>query len=193
LWLLAVSAFLLALFFTPLLQFTNEYLRDERHYDGAGVALFNTLTGIPGAIGIIVGGRLADVHGRRIIGAIGLACGTALGVAQFVAAGVAMWVWSSIGSVLGAAVVPALGVYGPELFPTALRGRANAIIGLLGRLGSVVGLITIGVVSDHHTFGFAFTLVAVGPVLLAVLVLAAYPETAHRSLEDINPEDAESG
>jgi hypothetical protein len=30
---------------------------------------------------------------------------------------------------------------------------------------------------------------AAGPMALAVLVLVAYPETARRPLEDLNPED----
>jgi hypothetical protein len=30
---------------------------------------------------------------------------------------------------------------------------------------------------------------AAGPLLLAVLVVAAYPETAGRELEELNPED----
>ena len=35
----------------------------------------------------------------------------------------------------------------------------------------------------------AMPVVAIGPALLAVLILVAYPETAHRELEDLNPED----
>ena len=33
------------------------------------------------------------------------------------------------------------------------------------------------------------SILAAGPLLLAVLVLAAYPETAGKELEDLNPED----
>jgi hypothetical protein len=33
-------------------------------------------------------------------------------------------------------------------------------------------------------------IVAVGPALLTVLILVAYPETAHLALEELNPEDA---
>jgi hypothetical protein len=32
---------------------------------------------------------------------------------------------------------------------------------------------------------------ALGPVLVALLVAFKYPETAHRDLEDLNPEDAQ--
>jgi len=91
---------------------------------------------------------------------------------------------------VGAMVVPALGVYGPELFPTSLRGRANGIIAILGVTGSVIGLTTAGYLSDRwHGLGPALAVLSVGPLLMAALVLVAYPETAHRELEDLNPED----
>jgi MFS family permease len=91
---------------------------------------------------------------------------------------------------IGAATVPALGVYGPELFPTSLRGRANGIIAILGVTGSVIGLLLAGFLSDRwNGLGPALALLSIGPALMAVLVLVAYPETAHRELEELNPED----
>jgi MFS family permease len=190
LWLLAGSAFLLAVFFTPASQFVNEFLRDERGFSASRIALFTVLTNTPGAIGIVVGGRLADVHGRRGIGAFALIAGVGATVAMYIAVGWPLWAWSTVGAIVGAATVPALGVYGPELFPTGLRGRANATLGVVGRLGSVVGLVAVGFISSRHGFGPAMTLVAVGPLALAVIVVTLYPETAHRELEDLNPEDA---
>jgi len=193
LWLLAVSAFLAALCFAPSLQFTNEFLRDTRGFSGARIALFTTVTTIPAALGIIVGGRIADVRGRRLVASVALIAAAIATVFSFATGGWPLWVWTTIAGIVAAATVPALEVYGPELFPTSLRGRANAILGLVGRAGSVVGLIAVGVLSDRHGFGTAFSVVAIGPVLLAVLVIAAYPETARRSLEDLNPEDDTSG
>jgi predicted MFS family arabinose efflux permease len=192
LWLLAGSAFLLAIFFTPASQFTNEFLRDDRGFNGARIALFTVLTSIPGGIGIVVGGRLAE-RGRRGVGAVATVVGVGATVAMFVTRGWPLWAWSAFGSVIGSATIPALGVYGPELFPTSLRGKANAILGVAGRVGSVIGLVVVGLVSNAHGFGPALGIVAVGPAILAVLILVAYPETAHRVLEDLNPEDAADG
>ena len=152
-------------------------------------ALFSLLTGTPGGLGVVVGGRLADVYGRRIVGAIAVVVGVATTVAVFAVAGWPLSAWSAIGSLFGAATVPALGVYGPELFPTSLRGRANGVLGVLGRAGSVIGLLFVGYVSARHGFGVAFALLAIGPAALAVLVFTRYPETAHQALEDLNPED----
>lgn len=188
--LLAASAFLLSLFTAPASQFQNEFLRDERGFSAAGIAAFTILTNTPGGIGIVVGGRLADVRGRRIVGAVGLVGGVGATVLMYLSEGPGIYVWSVIGAIVGAATVPALGVYGPELFPTSLRGRANGVIGLCGVLGASAGLLAAGTLSDHFGgLGPALSLLAAGPAVLVALVLLAYPETAHRELEDINPED----
>jgi MFS family permease len=191
LWLLATSTFLLALFTVPASQFQNEFLRDERGFSAARISLFTVLTATPASIGIVVGGRLADVRGRRLVGAIGILGGVGFTVAMFASHGWPLWGWSVVASVIGGATVPALGVYGPELFPTSLRGKANGLIFTLGRVGSIVGLVAVGVLSDRFgTLPPAFALMALGPLALAVLILVAYPETAGRELEELNPEDA---
>jgi MFS family permease len=189
-WLLAVSALLLNLFTAPASQLMNEFLRDERGFSAARISLFTICTNTPGAIGIIVGGRLADVRGRRLVGAISVTGGVGLTVAMVLSGGWPMWALSVGGAVIGAATVPALGVYGPELFPTALRGRANGIIAILGVAGSVIGLLVAGALSDRwNGLGPALAVLSIGPALMALLVLTAYPETAHRELEELNPED----
>lgn len=189
-WLLAVSALLLSLFTAPASQLLNEFLRDEEGFSGGRIALFSILTNTPGGIGLVVGGRLADTRGRRLVGAVGVIGGTLLTVAMVLLGGWPMWVLSVGAAIVGAMVVPALGVYGPELFPTSLRGRANGIIAILGVTGSVIGLTTAGYLSDRWDgLGPALALLSVGPLLMAVLVLVAYPETAHRELEELNPED----
>jgi MFS family permease len=119
-----------------------------------------------------------------------VAGGVALTVAMVLSGGWTMWALSVLGAVVGAATVPALGVYGPELFPTSLRGRANGVISILGVTGSVIGLLVAGSLSDRWGgLGPALAVLSVGPALMAVLVLVAYPETAHRELEELNPED----
>ncbi len=188
--LLAGSAFLLSLFTAPASQFQNEFLRDERGFSAAGISAFTILTNTPGGIGIVIGGRLADIRGRRLIGAIGLVGGVGATVLMYLSGGTGIYVWSVIGAILGAMTVPALGVYGPELFPTSLRGKANGLIGVCGVLGASAGLLAAGVLSDRFGgLGPALAVLAIGPAILVALVLVAYPETAHRELEDINPED----
>jgi MFS family permease len=101
-----------------------------------------------------------------------------------------IWLWSVLGAVIGGATLPALGVYGPELFPTGVRARANGLIALAAVVGSSIGLVTAGVLSDElGGLAPALAILAIGPALLAALVLLRYPETARLELEDLNPED----
>jgi MFS family permease len=188
--LLAASGLLANLFVAPNSQFSNQFLRTERGYSGGLIGLLSVTTGTPGAVGIVVGGRLADVRGRRLVAAVALAAGTLFSAAVYFASGWAIWMLSLFGTMISDASIPALGVYGPELFPTGLRGRANGAVAVASLAGSAVGLAAVGVMADRFgRIGPAMAVAAVGPLLLAVLVLAAYPETAGRELEDINPED----
>ena len=190
LWLLAGSAFLANVFVAPSSQFTNRFLKHERHYSGGAIGLLSVGTGTPGVLGIIIGGRLADTRGRRGVGAFSLVAGTAMSVAFYFVRGWGLWIVGLTGSIVGDLAIPALAVYGPELFPTALRGRANGIITIVSLVGSVVGLIAAGTMSDGFgSIGPAMSVLAVGPMLFALLVVLAYPETAGLELEQLNPED----
>jgi MFS family permease len=187
-FLIGGSATLLSLFAAPAAQFQNEFLRNERGFSGAQIAVFITLTSIPGAIGIIVGGRLAE-SGRKVVGATATFVGVGMTVLQYWSFGALIYVFSTLGSIVGAAAVPALGVYGAELFPTEARGAANGGIGFASRIGSVTGLVIAGELGDRIGLSRALTYLAFGPFILTILILVAYPETAHRELEDLNPED----
>jgi MFS family permease len=188
--LLAVSGFLLALFGAPASQFQNEFLRDERGFSAAAITVFTIATVTPAAIGIVVGGHLADVRGRRGVGAVGIVGGTVLTVAMFAASGWPMWVWSALGSVIAGLVVPAMGVYRPELFPTSLRGKSAGAIDAITLAGSATGLVLVGQLADWWgNFARPIALVSLASLTVAVLVVTRYPETARRSLEDLNPED----
>jgi putative MFS transporter len=191
LWLLGGSALLFGLFSTPAFQFQNEYLRDERGFSALSLSLFTVATGLPGGIGLIVGGQLADRHGRRAVGAVAAVAGVGLTTVMFLVSGWPLWGASVAASVFGAAAIPAIGVYGPELFPTAVRGRANALLSGLGRVGGVVGLVAAGWLADRNgALGPGLALLAVGPLVVAFLIATRYPETAHQELEALNPEDA---
>ncbi len=190
--LLAASALCFDLFVTPASAFLNDFLRTDRGFAPWQISVFTILTNTPGGIGIVVGGRLADARGRRLIGAIGLGAGVAFTVLMYVATNWTIWLWSILGSVIGAMAVPALAVYGPELFPTDARGRANGVINVARAAGAAAGAFLAGVLADRLAGGLpqAITLLAIGPVIVVGLVLCLYPETAARELEDLNPEDA---
>ena len=192
--LLAASGILVNLFVAPSSQFGNQFLRDERGFSGGRIGLLSVTIGTPAVIGIIAGGRIADVRGRRVVAAVALVAGTLCTIGYFYSRGWSMWLVATMGTVISAAAIPALGVYGPELFPTGLRGRANGLVAVSSLVGSAAGLILCGVLSDHFgRIAPAMSILAIGPLLLAVLVVAAYPETAGKELEDLNPEDRPLG
>jgi len=69
-------------------------------------------------------------------------------------------------------------------------GAANGLISAAAVSGTVIGLLVAGVLHDRWGgLGKPLLLLSLGPVLMAVLVLVAYPETSRRELEQLNPED----
>jgi MFS family permease len=181
---------LLNLLAAPAGFYANRYLTTEHGFSAFGITLFAFVTGGPSIIGVVVGGRLADTRGRRPVGAVAVAVSAVTTALLYLSSGALLWIWGLIGAVIGAAALPALGVYGPELFPTGLRGRAGGIVALTGLVGSAAGLLIAGFLADElGSLGPAIAPLALGPLMVAVLVLVAYPETAGRALEDLNPED----
>jgi predicted MFS family arabinose efflux permease len=71
--------------------FQNRYLKDERGYSAALVALFTIVTSSPATFGLIIGGRVADERGRRILGATLVPIGAFLLALSFSTSGATMW------------------------------------------------------------------------------------------------------
>ena len=187
---LCVGLALLNVFVAPASQLQNRYLKKERGYSGGGITLFTLCTNTPGGIGVAIGGKLADARGRRVVGAVAVAALGIFTTASFFASGPWLWLWAALGAIIGSATIPSLSVYLPELFPTALRGKANGVISTVAVMGSAVGLITVGILADRWgRVGPGLALMCVGPLLVAALVLLKFPETAHMELEDLNPQD----
>ena len=188
--LLAVAGFLGAIFAAPAHQLLNDFLKDERGFSAADISSFRLATSLPGAFGIIIGGRLAEVWGRRSVGGVAVFLSTLLAVGVYNSDGGLMWLGAAGFIIFSAASVP-LGVYGPELFPTQLRGRANAVITTVTVMGSATGLVLAGQLDESlGGLGQGMALLAIGPVIVVGLIILLYPETVDRELEDINPEDA---
>ena len=188
--LLGVSLFLLAMFAAPASGFQNEFLREERNFTGTDITIFTLVTSTPIGIGVLVGGYLAESWGRRPVAAIGLVAAAIGTVLSFIVAGPAMWAAKLVGNIVGAIAVPAMAVYGPELFGTHNRSRANALIVTVGVVGSAVGLVAVGALSDlWDNLGAPIALMGLGPLIVAALVLLRFPETAGLDLEELNPED----
>jgi MFS family permease len=187
---LAAVAVLSNLFIAPASLFQNDYLEDVRGYSAALIAAFTLATATPAAIGLIVGGRVADISGRRRVIAVCLPVAAALLVLSFSVGGPPMWLAASLGGIVGAIAFPALAVYRNELFPTGSRSLASALITAAALLGGIVGLVVTGELLDRgSSHGAVLGGLASAQLAVVTIVLLWYPETAHRELEDLNPID----
>lgn len=186
---LGFAAFLLSAFAAPASTLQTTFLSQERGFSGTSITLFKTFTGTPVGIGLLIAGRLADTKGRKVVGAFGLIAGVTFTALEFTDSGWRLWMWGLLGTVIGAAAIPALGVYGPEMFSTRSRSRANAALVVVATAGSALGLFFASWSLDRNSFGVTFAILAIAPISVAIVLLLFFPETANRTLEELNPED----
>lgn len=184
-----VAAFLISMFIASASVYFVNYLRDEHNYDALMVSVFTIVTAMPAGLGLIIGGRVADQRGRRLVGAFSLAIGTLLVVVAFSTAGPTMWISQIIGGFFLGISYPALGVYRGEMFPTAHRSAGAATVTACGLIGGSLGLIAAGqLLARGWSYGEVMAALALAPLLVMVIVLTKFPETVHRELEDITPD-----
>ena len=187
---LAGAAFFGNLFVAPASFFQNRYLEEVRGYTGGGIALFTIATATPAGVGILIGGRLADLYGRRILGSVSLVVGTFVFLLSFSVGGWPMWVTALIGGTIIGISVPALGVYRAELFPTGGRSLAGFFITVAALVSGSLAILATGALLDRGFSHFeVLGVFALGQLVVAAIVMLAFPESAHRELEDLNPED----
>jgi MFS family permease len=188
---IAVVAICANFFVAPASGFQNRYLDEVRGFDASTIALFTLITATPAALGLVVGGKLADIRGRRHLIAVTIPIATILVLGSFVVGGAPMWLAAFGGGFVGGIAYPALAVYRAELFPTGNRGRAAGLLTVAALLGGIGGLQVVGRLLDRgSSYGEVIGLVSLGQIVVVLVVLFKFPETAHRSLEELNPEDA---
>ena len=73
-------------------------------------------------------------------------------------------------------------IYVPELFPTSIRGFANAIFVFVGAIGSILAPIVDEALGDNYTriSFYAYS----GLIIILALLICTLPETRNRSFED---------
>ncbi|MFM8775903.1 MAG: MFS transporter [Actinomycetota bacterium] len=170
--------------------FQIRYLRDVRDYSAIMITAFTLVTGTPASIGLLIGGRVADSRGRRVLSAITFPLGALLLAGAFSTSGQLLWLASvSGGSCLGEAY-PAMAVYRGEMFPTLHRSFASGVIMTSSLIGGSVGRVGAGdFLNREFSYGSVLTTLAIGPIVAGLLVIATFPESAHRELEELNPQD----
>ena len=189
--LLAGLGFMSNVFSAPSAQLTNRFLEHERGFSGSSVAGFKAITnGIPGLIGILLAGKLAESRGRRPVAIVGLLIGTGLSMVFFLSSGPILWIASSIGIIAGASGTLSVGTMDAELFATEVRGTANGILLICSVLGSVTGFLLTSLLRDQiGSLGGAIAVCGIAPIIAAVFLLPRLPESSGRSLDDVSPSE----
>lgn len=188
--LIASAAFLGAIYLSPASQFRNEFLRDDLGFSATDVSTFQLLVSLPATMAVPIGGMMADRFGRRWYGASALALSVIFSAVSYQSTGWVLWVTGGLGVCLAAAAVPALRGYQTELFPTRARGRVGGMLDVLSQAGSALGLVVVGQLATRWAdLGDAIGVLVVAPLLVAALIIVAFPETAQRELEEFNPGD----
>lgn len=182
-WPMAGLSFAVAAFTGPAAGFINPRLINELAWGQGSASLLLVLASTPAVLlGLLGGGRAADVIGRRPTELVAAAVGIAGGIAVYFSE--EGWV-IGLGvflSVFGAsAFAPAFTAQRSELFPTATRATAGAWLvnaGILGGLaGFVAGRFAIG------AWGVPVTIAGLAGLLaLSTSLLALLPETKGSNL-----------
>ncbi len=186
-WLLALFSFLVASFSVIVVTFALERLVNDLGWTATQASLVMLLGGTAGGIGFFAGGRMADSLGRKATINISLLLGLIGGLGfywledpRLVVPAVAV---SSFGSF---AAIPAVGAQRNELFPTDLRANAVQWLNSVGVIGSIAGL-AVGTVTIEQ-YGLPATVAMLGGgILLAILVMAAVPETLGSQITHHSP------
>jgi len=193
--LLAVIGFLTSMFSAPSAQLTNRYLADERGFSASGIAALRGVTnGVPGILGILLAGRIAETRGRRPVAVVSLLAGTLLTMAFFLVGGPLLWVASTLAIIAAASSTLTIGTMDAELFPTEVRGSSNGLMLVASVAGSAVGLLAAGwLAGPLGGLGRAIALCGLGPLVAALFLIRRLPESAHRALDEVSPSEVESG
>ncbi|CAF1518619.1 unnamed protein product [Rotaria sp. Silwood1] len=89
---------------------------------------------------------------------------------------------SQLGKLSVSSTISVSWIYVPELFPTAMRGLANAVFVFLGSFGSILAPIVDEALGDKYV-RISFYVYS-GLIIILVLIICTLPETQNRSFDD---------
>lgn len=139
-----------------------------------------------GIIGNVVGGRLGDRGGRRLVGVLSFASFPAASWLFYQGPGLALPVAFALIIFAGTAGGVILRALATELFPTSYRSTASVWLAFTQAMGWTAGLLLLGIAGQDAAEIARFTAelslaVAVGGMMILLL-----PETSRRVLEEIS-------
>ncbi|MGA9725681.1 MAG: MFS transporter [Candidatus Binatus sp.] len=174
----------------PAVTFFSLYAKRDHHWTSPQIGQAVVLAYVIGTLGIMLAGWMLDRVGRKLTTALSYTIGAVAIVFLFQCA--------NHGAILTAMVITvvafqaartATATYSAELFPTEIRATSYSLtVQLLGQLAALTSPFIIGSMSKSlGGLGNAVTVVAIGPVIGALLVWRFAPETRGTRLEDLSP------
>lgn len=139
-WLLALASFAVGAFSGPAVSFASDYLINDLNWSVLASSLTIISAGALGATGLLIGGRAADVFGRRPVIVLGMILGGVGGAAFYWQPGPLLIAWIVVGSFGSSIFVPAVAAMRSELFPTRNRVVAGALLSAMSVTGAIAGL-----------------------------------------------------
>ncbi len=166
--------------------FWKDFALTERNMAEEQAGLAITIAAVGALPLVFVSGKMLDVLGRRksaVIIFLATSGGTA---GAYLLDGRWGLTAALVLAIFGTtAVLQVLNTYNAELFPTDMRADAFAWANnLLGRLGYVLAPIAVGFAADHSSWSLAVSVTAVFPMLALAIILARFPETRGKELEE---------
>lgn len=192
-WLILVAAvaFSAALIQQPV-EFAVTFLEEDRGLGTSLTSLLLLVAGLPTLILMPIGGALSDRIGRRAVGATTAGLAVVCGALFYtVDAGVAVLTITLGFTIAGFAVAqPTISAYNAELFPTSLRSQAGAWTTMARSVGQVASFVlAIPLLALTDSLSTTTLVLLIGPVVMIVLIVAFFPDTHGRELEDTSGED----
>jgi MFS family permease len=148
-------------------------IQDEFGLSGGDLVLVSAAPGLSFSGLLLLGGRLADLFGRRRVFVVGLVVFGVAALAAGLAPSAGVLLAARFGQGCGAALAApaAMALLGSVFADGEARARAVAIWGSLSPLGASVGTLLSGVVVTWVSWRWAFAI----PVLIAVIAVLAVP------------------
>lgn len=190
-WPLAGVAFFVAGFSSPAFDFVLERLINDLAWDtGAARFLLIVFSGL-GAVGLLVGGRLADRIGRRPTSVAALLIGLVGGLGFYLIDSGWFLAASIFLATLGATMLtPSFAAQRAELFPTRIRATAGGWITNIAIVGSIAGFGFGAVMIDRYGLAVTVSLLGTG-LLFSVYLMLRLPET--KGMDLVRRKDSPTG